>query len=217
MVKYSDDDLDTVFAALSDRTRRHVLQSLAGGEPPGHRARRAARDVAARLHEAPAGARGRRPDRALQGGRVVSCELVRAADEGRLHLDVALREVLDREARFARPLPVPARGVADMEQARLAEKPSLSLQRHYPVAPEKVWRAWTDPQALKRWWGPGGPEPVSVARARRARRRALPHRVRRRRRARTTRCRASTRKWCRTASSSSPGPGRAPRPSASRW
>jgi len=31
MVKYSDDDLDTVFAALSDRTRRHVLQSLAAG------------------------------------------------------------------------------------------------------------------------------------------------------------------------------------------
>jgi DNA-binding transcriptional ArsR family regulator len=32
MVKYSDDVLDTVFAALSDRTRRHVLQELAAGE-----------------------------------------------------------------------------------------------------------------------------------------------------------------------------------------
>jgi len=32
MVKYSDDELDTVFAALSDRTRRHVLEALAGGE-----------------------------------------------------------------------------------------------------------------------------------------------------------------------------------------
>jgi uncharacterized protein YndB with AHSA1/START domain len=49
-----------------------------------------------------------------------------------------------------------------MEQANLAEKPSLSLQRHYPVAPEKVWRAWTDAEALKRWWGPGGPEAVSL-------------------------------------------------------
>src|SRR5574339_176128 len=29
MVKYSDDDLDAVFAALADRTRRHVLESLA--------------------------------------------------------------------------------------------------------------------------------------------------------------------------------------------
>jgi uncharacterized protein YndB with AHSA1/START domain len=50
-----------------------------------------------------------------------------------------------------------------MEQAKLAEKPSLNLQRRYPVAPEKVWRAWTDPQALKQWWGPGGPEAVSLA------------------------------------------------------
>jgi len=50
-----------------------------------------------------------------------------------------------------------------MEPARLAEKPSLALTRSYPVAPEKVWRAWTDPQALKRWWGPGGKDPVSVA------------------------------------------------------
>jgi uncharacterized protein YndB with AHSA1/START domain len=49
-----------------------------------------------------------------------------------------------------------------MEVSKLAEKPSLNLQRHYPVAPEKVWRAWTDPEALKRWWGPGGPEAVSV-------------------------------------------------------
>lgn len=50
-----------------------------------------------------------------------------------------------------------------MEQARLAEKPSLRLERSYPVAPEKVWRAWTDPEAVKKWWGPGGQQPVAVA------------------------------------------------------
>jgi uncharacterized protein YndB with AHSA1/START domain len=49
-----------------------------------------------------------------------------------------------------------------MEQ-RLAEKPSLTLTRSYPVAPEKVWRAWTDPEAIKRWFGPGPGEPVSLA------------------------------------------------------
>ena len=49
-----------------------------------------------------------------------------------------------------------------MEQAGIqTDKPSLTLERHYPVAPEKVWRAWTDPQTLARWWGPG--EPVSLA------------------------------------------------------
>ena len=50
-----------------------------------------------------------------------------------------------------------------MEQARLAESPSLTLDRFYPVAPEKVWRAWTDAEAIKRWWGPGGQDPVSHA------------------------------------------------------
>jgi uncharacterized protein YndB with AHSA1/START domain len=50
-----------------------------------------------------------------------------------------------------------------METAKLAEKPSLTLTRRFPVAPEKVWRAWTDPQALKQWFGPGGPQPVALA------------------------------------------------------
>ena len=43
-----------------------------------------------------------------------------------------------------------------------SDKPALALRRHYPVAPEKVWRAWTDPQAIAKWWGPGGYDPVSV-------------------------------------------------------
>ena len=38
--------------------------------------------------------------------------------------------------------------------SQINEKPSLSLTRIYPVAPEKVWRAWTDPQALTHWFGP---------------------------------------------------------------
>jgi uncharacterized protein YndB with AHSA1/START domain len=42
-------------------------------------------------------------------------------------------------------------------------KPFLNLARRYPVAPEKVWRAWTDPEAVKRWWGPGPGEPVALA------------------------------------------------------
>jgi uncharacterized protein YndB with AHSA1/START domain len=42
-----------------------------------------------------------------------------------------------------------------MEAARLAERPSLTLERFYPVGPEKVWRAWTEPQALTRAFGPG--------------------------------------------------------------
>ena len=48
-----------------------------------------------------------------------------------------------------------------MEQAK-AEKPFLTIDRTYPVAPEKVWRAWTDPEALKRWWGPEPGTTVSL-------------------------------------------------------
>jgi uncharacterized protein YndB with AHSA1/START domain len=51
-----------------------------------------------------------------------------------------------------------------MEQAAgLRQKPFLHLVRRYPVAPEKVWRAWTDPQALSRWWGPDASDRVSLA------------------------------------------------------
>jgi uncharacterized protein YndB with AHSA1/START domain len=51
-----------------------------------------------------------------------------------------------------------------MEQAQLKDKPALTLHRKFPVAPEKVWRAWTEPQALKQWFGPAGEQqPVSVA------------------------------------------------------
>ena len=43
------------------------------------------------------------------------------------------------------------------------EKPVLAITRRYPVAPEKVWRAWTDPQALSRWFGPGETDSVTLA------------------------------------------------------
>ena len=40
---------------------------------------------------------------------------------------------------------------------------SVRIDRHYRAAPEKVWRAWTDPQALSCWFGPGdGPSLVTA-------------------------------------------------------
>jgi uncharacterized protein YndB with AHSA1/START domain len=42
-----------------------------------------------------------------------------------------------------------------MAQSITQDKPSLHLTRHYSASPEKVWRAWTDPQALSAWFGPG--------------------------------------------------------------
>lgn len=46
---------------------------------------------------------------------------------------------------------------------RTAEKPELRLVRRYPVAAEKVWRAWTQPEALSAWFGPGDPHTVTLA------------------------------------------------------
>ena len=34
------------------------------------------------------------------------------------------------------------------------QKPSLTIKRHYPVPVKRVFKAWTDPQALRQWFGP---------------------------------------------------------------
>lgn len=50
------------------------------------------------------------------------------------------------------------------EQQHPPQAPAeLRLERHYPVAPEKVWRAWTEPQALSAWFGMGRAGSVTEA------------------------------------------------------
>lgn len=49
-----------------------------------------------------------------------------------------------------------------MELARLNDRESLTITRLYPVTPEKVWRAWTDPQALRQWFRPNASFSVPV-------------------------------------------------------
>jgi uncharacterized protein YndB with AHSA1/START domain len=41
-------------------------------------------------------------------------------------------------------------------------KPSLTIKRRLNAPPEKVFAAWTDPQKLKRWFGPEGVETHSA-------------------------------------------------------
>jgi uncharacterized protein YndB with AHSA1/START domain len=36
-----------------------------------------------------------------------------------------------------------------------ATKPSLTIKRRFNAPPEKVFTAWTDPEKVKRWMGPG--------------------------------------------------------------
>ena len=52
-----------------------------------------------------------------------------------------------------------------MDQNLVGERRSLNLKRFYPVAPEKVWRAWTDAKALGQWFRPDASFSISVAEA----------------------------------------------------
>jgi uncharacterized protein YndB with AHSA1/START domain len=39
-------------------------------------------------------------------------------------------------------------------QPKVAEKPSLTLKRHFDASPEKVYAAWTNPKKIVKWFGP---------------------------------------------------------------
>jgi DNA-binding transcriptional ArsR family regulator len=104
MVKYSDDELDTLFAALSDRTRRHVLQSLAEGD------RQVTELANAHDMSLPGFMKHLRvlQDAGLiartKEGRVVSCELsaapMQAASEWMSHYEKFWTDKLDSLARY---------------------------------------------------------------------------------------------------------------------
>jgi uncharacterized protein YndB with AHSA1/START domain len=40
--------------------------------------------------------------------------------------------------------------------------PPIELQRRFRAPPERVFRAWTQPQALKQWWCPSGWVPAEI-------------------------------------------------------
>jgi uncharacterized protein YndB with AHSA1/START domain len=44
----------------------------------------------------------------------------------------------------------------------MAEAPHLLLERILDAPPELVWRAWSDPEQLKRWWAPRPYETVEA-------------------------------------------------------
>jgi uncharacterized protein YndB with AHSA1/START domain len=43
------------------------------------------------------------------------------------------------------------------------EQGALEITRRWDAPPERVWQAWTDPQALSRWFGPGEEQSVTNA------------------------------------------------------
>ena len=52
-----------------------------------------------------------------------------------------------------------------MREATSGDRPSLALTRTYDASPEAVWRAWTDPEALKVWFKPEDAFTIAAAEA----------------------------------------------------
>ena len=50
-----------------------------------------------------------------------------------------------------------------MAKETRVDRQSLRLKRFYPVAPEKVWRAWTDARALGQWFRPNASFSIAIA------------------------------------------------------
>lgn len=50
-----------------------------------------------------------------------------------------------------------------MQSTQHQEPAQVSINRLYRATPDKVWRAWTEPQALSRWFGPGPTPSVTAA------------------------------------------------------
>jgi uncharacterized protein YndB with AHSA1/START domain len=44
----------------------------------------------------------------------------------------------------------------------MATQPSFSIRRRVHAAPTKVYRAWTDPAQIARWFGPNGADTVEA-------------------------------------------------------
>jgi uncharacterized protein YndB with AHSA1/START domain len=49
-----------------------------------------------------------------------------------------------------------------MAQGTVETKPSLSLERTLRAAPQQVWRAWTQAEALTQWFAPSDASKVEV-------------------------------------------------------
>jgi uncharacterized protein YndB with AHSA1/START domain len=50
-----------------------------------------------------------------------------------------------------------------MDTSTHPQPAALVICRSYRATPEAVWQAWTDPQALSQWFGPGGAGSVTAA------------------------------------------------------
>src|SRR4029077_1851906 len=87
-------------------------------------------------------------------------------DARRVRVAQSLSKVLVRAARSPRRIPG-GRKIFFAEGKNMATqnatKPSLTIKRRLNAPPAKVFAAWTDPEKIKSWFGPGQVQCTHVA------------------------------------------------------
>ena len=179
MVQYSP-PLDTAFAALSDPTRRGILEHLGRSDA-------SISDLAAKLRDHP-----HRPQEARAHPRAIR---PRDEQEGRAGPDVPAGPAAPgRGSRVARQIPTDGRSPPGstrriprtherkiMTKATTTPPPAatfttpsdreIRIERIYHATRDRVWRAFTDPALVAQWWGRGNR--LVIERMERQERRAL--------------------------------------------
>ena len=159
MVYYSSAPLDRTFAALADPTRRALLARLSESDSlsVSELAEPFAMSLPAVMKHldvlSDAGLVTRN-----KTGRTVTCRLTRGrrCKKPMNWLNRYQRfwtEQLDRLAAFLEE---------DIMATATAVKPSLTIKRRFNAPPAKVFAAWTDPEKVKRWMGPGEVKALSA-------------------------------------------------------
>src|SRR5207302_10646037 len=111
--------------------------------------------------QGPGRARGRRPDDEGEGWPISPLPSGRRPDAGRAPVDRPVRAFLGGPVRLPRRLPfgddgqraAPVNGAAPGAAAESRPLALLHLTRTFDAPRERVFRAWTDADAVRRWFG----------------------------------------------------------------
>ena len=150
-------DVDRVFGALADATRRDIVRRAIGGEEgvaelAGHYPMSFA---AVQKHVAVLERAG-----LVTKERIGRRKVVRTNVEGLRMARAPPRPVRGAVARPLRPHGRPHRrheGDPPMTVTAVRKDPerlTMTIDAEFDASPERVWQLWADPRQLERWWGP---------------------------------------------------------------
>ena len=153
----TDDEVDRLFHALADATRRDILRRCVRGEPSVSRLAdvypmsfAAVQKHVAVLERAGLVTKERRGREQLVR---TDPDAVGRARQVLDELETAWRGRVDRMADLLASLPE-ARRMSVVSVEKDFDSLSLTLVADFDAPIERVWQLWADPRQLERWWGP---------------------------------------------------------------